>query len=182
MGQRVTHGQRLAAAGRSSDGATQKPLFWIRFWLVFFILSVIASGVSAIPLVFEVNVLYRALHYFGIYTGGVHDWVQQLYAALLDTRSRYPFLFYGTDWLAFGHFVIALAFVGPLQDPWKNVWVIRFGVITCSLVIPYALIFGSFRGIPWWWRLIDCSFGLGGMVPLLIALHLVRRLPQSQKP
>ncbi len=28
------------------------------------------------------------------------------------------------------------------------------------LVIPYALIFGAVRGIPFWWRLIDCSFGV----------------------
>jgi hypothetical protein len=29
----------------------------------------------------------------------------------------YPFLAYGTDWLAFVHLVIAVAFVGPFFDP-----------------------------------------------------------------
>jgi hypothetical protein len=34
------------------------------------------------------------------------------------------------------------------------------------MVIPWALIFGAVRGIPFWWRLIDCSFGIFGFIPL----------------
>jgi len=34
------------------------------------------------------------------------------------------------------------------------------------LVIPYAFIFGAIRGIPFWWRLIDCSFGVFGIIPV----------------
>jgi hypothetical protein len=32
-------------------------------------------------------------------------------------------------------------------------------------VISQLLIFGALRGIPFWWRLIDCSFGVFGFVP-----------------
>ena len=39
----------------------------------------------------------------------VCDLVGKVRDALNDTYSRYPFIAYGTDWLAFGHFVIALA-------------------------------------------------------------------------
>jgi hypothetical protein len=39
-------------------------------------------------------------------------------------------------------------------------------MIACVLVIPFALVFGAVRGIPFWWRLIDCSFGVFGFVPL----------------
>jgi hypothetical protein len=39
-----------------------------------------------------------------------------------ETGRRFPFVTYGTDWLAFGHFVIALAFVGALRDPVRNRW------------------------------------------------------------
>jgi hypothetical protein len=43
--------------------------------------------------------------------------------------------------------------------------VIEFGVIACILIIPFAMIAGHFRGMPFWWRLIDCSFGIIGLVP-----------------
>jgi len=48
----------------------------------------------------------------------------------------------------------------------RNRWLFDFGLIACALVIPYALIFGGLRGIPMYWRLIDCSFGVFGAVPL----------------
>jgi hypothetical protein len=73
---------------------------------------------------------------------------------------------YGTDWLAFGHFVIAIAFIGALRDPVRNRWLFLFGMISCVLVIPYAIICGAVRGIPFYWRLIDCSFGVVGVFPL----------------
>ena len=52
-------------------------------------------------------------------------------------------LFYSTDWLAFGHFVIAIAFVGALRDPVRNRWLFDFGLIACVLVVPYAVVFGT---------------------------------------
>ena len=75
---------------------------------------------------------------------------------------------YGTDWLAFAHLVIAVAFVGPLRDPVKNVWVVEWGMIACLSVIPLALICGPIRGIPFCWQIIDCSFGVVGVIPLAI--------------
>jgi len=101
------------------------------------------------------------------------------------TDEPYPFLAYGTDWLAFGHFVIAVAFIGPLRDPVKNIWVIEFGMIACLAIIPYAMVMGQFRGIPLYWRLIDCSFGVIGIVPLdlsrrlTLELQKLRNLPDS---
>jgi len=73
---------------------------------------------------------------------------------------------YGTDWLAFAHLVIALLFVGPFRDPVRNVWVIQFGMIACVAVIPLALVCGPLRGIPFYWQLLDCSFGVFGFIPL----------------
>lgn len=81
---------------------------------------------------------------------------------------------YGTDWLAFARIAIAVYFVGPLIDPLKNEWVLYAGLISCALVLPLAFICGALRGIPFYWRLIDCSFGLLGAVPLLYCLHLTR--------
>jgi hypothetical protein len=96
--------------------------------------------------------------------------------ALNDIATNHPFLFYGTDWLAFGHFVIAIAFIGVLRDPVRNRWLFTFGLIACALVIPYALVFGAIRGIPLWWRLIDCSFGVFGATPLWLCSEWAREL------
>jgi len=87
-----------------------------------------------------------------------------------------PLIAYGTDWLAFGHFVIAIAFLGALRDPVRNLWVIEFGMIACILVVPMALIFGLIRGIPLLWRLIDTSFGIFGIIPLWISRRYVLRV------
>lgn len=90
-------------------------------------------------------------------------------------RKSVEYHFYGTDWLAFGHVVIALAFIGPLRDPWRNRWVAEWGILACVLVIPWALVFGPLRGIPFFWRLIDASFGFGGLALLLPAYRLIRK-------
>lgn len=104
-------------------------------------------------------------------------WTMLVHRGLAETYARFPFLAYGTDWLAFGHFVIALAFIGPLRDPVRNAWVITFGIIACLLIPPYALAMGAVRGIPLGWRLIDCSFGIVGVLPLWLWLRYVRKLP-----
>ena len=99
----------------------------------------------------------------------------------LETTGReYPFLAYGTDWLAFAHLVIAVAFWGPLRDPVRNIWVVEFGMIACLLVIPLALICGPIRGIPFCWQLIDCSFGVFGLIPLAIVRRLILSLGNQE--
>ena len=135
-------------------------------WLTgFFIFGLFLSGVTAIPLTDEVGLLARV---FGVEDGaaGRGQWLGQVRDALAQTQAQHSFLFYGTDWLAFGHFMIALVFVGALRDPVRNRWLFDFGLIACVLVIPYAFVFGALRGIPFWWRLIDCSFGVFGFIPL----------------
>jgi hypothetical protein len=103
-------------------------------------------------------------------------WLLRINAALNETYGKYPFLAYGTDWLAFGHFAIAAAFVGPLRDPIRNVWVIDFGLIACVAVIPFALVMGPIRGIPFFWRLVDCSFGVLGFIPLFYCRKCIAEL------
>jgi hypothetical protein len=132
-------------------------------WL--FITGLFLSGATAIPLSSEVAWLTN--HSGSLQTfPALHEWILRVREALAQTQLAYPFLFYGTDWLAFGHFVIAIAFVGALRDPVRNRWLFDFGLMACALVVPYALVFGGVRGIPLWWRLIDCSFGIFGFIPL----------------
>ena len=113
---------------------------------------------------------------------GLVDWLIYVHAGLTVTYQTYSFIVVGTDWLAFAHIVIAIAFIGPLRDPIRNVWVIEFGMIACALVIPAALIFGSLRGLPFLWQLLDCSFGIIGIIPLLLAYRLVRPSVRNMSP
>lgn len=108
-------------------------------------------------------------------------WLLRVREALVQTQTQHPFLFYGTDWLAFGHFVTAIAFLGALRDPVRNRWLFEFGMIACVLVIPYALVFGGLRGIPVWWRLIDSSFGVFGFIPLWFCRKWTAELEQTTK-
>lgn len=140
-------------------------------WLTwFFIVGLVISGATAIPLVTELDLLTK---WFGLQgqtsataTSELGRWLLTAREALQDTAAKHPMLFYGTDWLAFGHFVIAVVFIGALRDPVRNRWLFDFGLIACAMVIPFALIFGAVRDIPFWWRLIDCSFGVFGAIPL----------------
>lgn len=156
--------------GQCSEG---RHLRVVRVWLAVFIAGLLMSGLTAFPLVHEVRWLDALLHAHAL--RGAADrthllpWVERVDEALAETNRRYPFLAYGTDWLAFAHLAIAVAFIGPLRDPVRNQWVITFGLIACAGVIPLALIAGALRGIPLGWRLIDCSFGVVGCVPLAIA-------------
>ena len=150
----------------------------IKWCTALFIVGLLVSGATAIPLLPEVNWLANLFCGDEKYSVTV-AWLLRVRDALVQTQSRYPFLFYGTDWLAFGHFMIALVFIGALRDPVRNRWLFDFGLIACVLVIPFALGFGGLRGIPFWWRLIDCSFGVLGFIPLWFcrrwAMELERR-------
>ncbi len=147
----------------------------IRWLTGFFIFGLLISGVTAIPLATEVRLLARAVGADHGTVGWAH-WLVQIRDALAATQGQYQFLFYSTDWLAFGHFMIALVFVGAWRDPVRNRWLFDFGLIACVLVIPYAFIFGGLRGIPVWWRLIDCSFGVFGIIPLWLCRRWTREL------
>lgn len=158
----------------------------IRFWLALFIAGLLLSGLTAFPLQHEIDLLARLLGISdtaapGQFTG-VQHWIAQVRQGLRDTNARYPFIAYGTDWLAFAHVLIAILFIGPWREPVRNKWVITFGLIACAGVIPLALICGPPRGIPLGWRMIDCSFGVLGAIPLWIVRRDVRELERLAQP
>ncbi len=151
----------------------------IRILLWIFIIGLVVSGATAIPLETELTLLAQLAGVDGnAEHGGFVGWLLKVRDALVATNTKYPFIAYGTDWLAFAHFVIAIAFIGPLRNPVKNVWVVEFGMIACVLVIPFALVMGGVRGIPFGWRLIDCSFGIFGIIPLWFCRRLINQLAQ----
>jgi hypothetical protein len=160
---------------------TSPQLRSIRIWLSLFIVGLILSGVTAFPLEHETAWLAAFLAAHPILPAGIVLWIDRVHQALLDDSIRAPFLAYGTDWLAFAHLVLAVAFIGPLVDPVRNKWVLQFGLIACAGVLALALIAGPMRGIPLPWRLIDCSFGIVGAIPLLIALRKTSQLESSAR-
>src|SRR4051812_36523462 len=105
----------------------------IRCLTWFFIIGLVISGATAIPLDWEMDLLTKCL---GVAdqsssqtTSGLAHWILKVREGLHETNGKYPFMAYGTDWLAFGHFVIAVAFIGALRDPVRNVWLFSFGMI-----------------------------------------------------
>jgi hypothetical protein len=144
-----------------------------RFLLLLFITFLILSGITAFPLEQELRFLLSVKDYF---PQAISTWLQTVAMAIIDTNTKYPFMSYGTDWLAFAHLVIAVAFIGPLRDPVRNIWVIQFGMIACVMVFPLAFICGAIRHIPFYWQLIDCSFGVLGFIPLYICYRWIKQL------
>lgn len=149
--------------------------------------ALLVSGITAFPLQTELGFLDSFLHAKSIQpiaqsTNLLPQLLQRferVHSALYATNAQYPFLAYGTDWLAFAHLVIAILFIGPFIDPVRNKWVITFGLIACAGVVPLALIAGPLRGIPLPWRLVDCSFGVFGSIPLFICMRSIRALERS---
>lgn len=144
----------------------------IRRLIAVFIVALFISGATAIPVDAQLSFLLNHL------SGGMvlYRWIEKVLLAYREVNTTRPFLFYGYDWLAFAHFVLAILFIGPYRNPVKNSWVIEFGLIACVLVIPFAFVAGHFRGIPLGWRLIDCSFGLFGFALLWIIYKKIKTL------
>ena len=142
----------------------------ISYLMWFFMISLAISGITAIParsgILFLLDIVPSSWTI-------VYDFLLYIKQALYTSND---ILFYGFDWLAFAHIIIAVLFYGVIKDPVRNIWIIQFGMIACVLVIPFAFVMGYFRGIPIWWRLIDCSFGVFGIIPLWLAHHKIIEL------
>jgi hypothetical protein len=161
----------------------QTLLFRYRLVLGLFIIGLILSGLTAFPLLTEVRFLASLL---GITNAadyanltGLQYWIAYVLFGLEQTNAHFPFLAYGTDWLAFGHLCIAVFFIRPFSKPLESDWVLRCGLVCCVGVIPLALVAGQVRGIPIYWRLIDSSFGILGSLPLLYCLKMSKRMRQG---
>ena len=152
----------------------------VRWLTALFMVGLVLSGATAIPVETELNYLTPLVQEQG--DAVVAPWLTRVKGALHETNERHPFIAYGSDWLAFGHFVIALAFLWGWRDPVGCRWLFDFGLLACVLVIPFALLMGALRGIPFWWRLVDCSFGILGALPLCLCRHYAGQLARQGVP
>lgn len=150
----------------------------IRHLILFFITGLVLSGITAFPIEWQLRLAHQ---WTNGWSNELARWIALAYEGIRVTNAKYPFISYGTDWLAFAHLVIAVAFIGPLRDPVRNVWVIEFGIIACIAVFPLAFIAGAVRGIPVYWRFIDCAFGIGGGALLWLCHTKIRQLEKLTK-
>jgi hypothetical protein len=129
-----------------------------------FVLLLVLSGVTAFPVRTEIDFLVRHLGTFPMF---MQTWILQLKNVIDSTPD---IILYGTDWLAFAHIIIAMFFVPVFVNPVKHKTNIVIGMVACVAVFPLAFICGPVRGIPFFHQLIDCAFGVGGIL-LLFYVH-----------
>ena len=152
-------------------------LLKIRLVTLFFMAALIVSGITAFPVETELRLLMQFLNIENPENMNVlQRWLAFVYEGVSTTNAQYPFLAYGFDWLAFAHIAIALAFIGLSREPVSNKWLVSWAMICCIGIIPLALICGEVRQIPFIWRLIDCSFGVFGIIPLIYLRNLILKL------
>jgi hypothetical protein len=146
----------------------------VRSLVAFFIVALVISGITAFPIQTLLDLVLSVL------TAGdgsaMKQWLERVQQALRHVNEDYPFLPYGTDWLAFAHIVIAVFFIGAWREPVRNKWIITAGLIACAGIFPLAFIAGYVRHVPFFWQLIDCLFGFFGGLLLWYIQHLVKRL------
>jgi len=154
-------------------------LLKIRLVTLFFMAALIVSGITAFPLDTELRLFMQFLNIDGQNPenlNALQRWIAFVYEGVSATNANFPFIAYGFDWLAFAHLAIAVAFIGLYREPLRNKWLVTWAMICCAGIIPLALIGGEIRGIPFFWRLIDISFGVFGMIPLIYLRSLILKL------
>jgi hypothetical protein len=149
----------------------------IRWMIILFVVLLILSGLTAFPLQTGINSLAEIKSIFPAF---LQNWIETIQIGINDTWPKYPFIAYGTDWLGFAHIMIGMAFIGVYKEPVRNKWIIQWAILCCIAVLPLALICGPIRQIPWFHIIIDCSFGIVGIVPFLLVKKWISQLENIQ--
>lgn len=156
----------------------------IRILIVSYMVALVLAGVTAFPAETELKILCEWIS--GLSETLADDyaiigWLFGVRDGLIETNAEYPYIAYGYDWLAYAHIVIAMLFIGPFIDPIRNKWVVYWGMIACVTILPLAFICGPIREIPFIWTLIDCSFGVFGIMPLMLCIKYINRLEHERE-
>ena len=142
----------------------------IQMSLAIFITLLALSGITAFPIQTELEYLFTIKH---ILPPIFEHWISSLG---LWINSTPDIMFYGTDWLAFAHLVIALFFIPVYRKPVQYQGNIHIGMIACIGIFPVIFICGPLRGILFGHLLVDCSFGVIGFAVLYYINQQINRL------
>ena len=145
----------------------------IKIAIIITIIGLLLNGISAIPLISELNILLSKPDALPVF---LRDWWLYVNKGVHETTRNYPFMRYGFDWLAFAHFLIAIAFIGPLKDPIKNEWIISWGMIASILSALMAFGWERLRGIPLWWSCIDAAIAIAAFILLWFCSRWIQQL------
>ncbi len=156
-----------------------KLLKQIRVLTIFFIVVLVLNGVTTFAVYTELKWILDS-HIFAD-DSVLQQWFLKVSTGIKATQEEYPFIFYGFDWLAFAHLIIAVLFIGVYQHPVRNRWIVQWAMINCICVLPLAFIAGTVRGVPIYQILIDCSFGVLGLIPLRIIQIKINELKSYRK-
>ncbi len=171
---------------RQGNPDHDQSLLIVRAALAVFIAGLVFSGLTAFFLPWEVtgllDIFFRRSPETIPFLAAEYEMLVSVERALEYLESDCPQFFLGTDYLGFAHLILAVLFIGPLLDPVRNIWVIRFGIISSILVIPSAFLFGAVRGAPFVHYLIDSSFGAGALILLYIAHRETKRMQTMHSP
>lgn len=146
----------------------------IKISLGAFVILLLLSGITAFPLRSEMTFLLQHLSLFPAY---MQDWIRQVKTAIDATPDE---VLYGTDWLAFAHIIISLFFLPVFGNPIKYKANVLIGITACAAIFPLAFICGPIRNIPFFHQLIDCSFGVGGILLLWYVYKNISILEKQQ--
>jgi len=106
---------------------TPRALTLTRIWLILFSAALIASGLTAIFAREGLQILspfFSQGSFLWSLWPSMSEWLTLVFRAIEEVYDKYPFLAYGYDWLAFGHFIISIPFLMALRDPLRDSWVI----------------------------------------------------------
>src|SRR5436190_2096707 len=145
----------------------------IKAAIIITILGLLLNGISSLPLRTELNIL---LSYSSHLPQFLVDWWTYVNQGVLETSEKYNFMRYGFDWLAFAHLTIAIAFLGPLRDPIKNQWVVKWGMIVSALGIVMAFGWERLRDIPLWWSFVDAGISYFAFLILWLCNRWIEKL------
>jgi len=149
----------------------------IKIRTALFMIGLFLSGLTCFPLKLEMSI---ANTLFSAWAITAPPFIQDVMLGITETMANHQFLFYGTDWLGFAHLLYAILFYGVYKDPIRNIWVTQFGLIACFAIFPLAFIMGPIRGIPFWWQLVDSSFGVIGLIVMVPVYRMTKNLIHAQ--
>jgi hypothetical protein len=160
-----------------------KTLRRIRLYLIVFFFGIL-FGLHTVAFV-EIETAYFARFLgYGTFMEDIlpsaASWIENLHHTITEVYKTYPVMAYCMDWLSYACLVFAWFTIGAIKNPVRNIWIIQVYMIACILAAMLPFIVGPFRGIPLFWRFIDCSFGIIGFLLLFSAYRLTKQLQVNQ--